>query len=1070
MNRFNLVNNVLGWITFVIALVTYTLTLEPTVSFWDCGEFISASYRLQICHPPGAPMFLLMGRLFSLAAGSDVTQVAFWVNMVSGTTSALCIMFTFWTITHLGKKILVKKGEELNMQQVIAVSVAGLVGALALTWSDTFWFSAVEAEVYASSSFFTTLTFWCILKWENIAGEKGSERWLVLIAYLIGLAIGVHLLSILVIPAVVYVYHFKNNPFTRGGFIKATLVAVAAIAIVQFGIIPGMPSLATKFDFVFVNTLGFGFNTGAFFMIFVVAGTLAALIHYTQTESKASFYIAGVLYALMVLATFSLNPSFSGVIFWGATTGLLYYFVIQNKAAKDVVNVAILCVSFIIIGYSSYAMVLIRSNANPPINMNAPDNPFSLLSYLNREQYGENPLVYGQYFYAKVVDEKKGAMQYAKGATDYEEAGEKVERIYDPKESTIFPRMWADRADYVQAYRQWENIPEGKKATFAKNIDFLFTYQMGFMYLRYFAWNFVGRQNDEQGFGDITRGNWLSGIPFIDNYFLGPQANIPDTLSSNKGRNTYFALPLILGLLGMFFHFRKSKEDATVVTTLFLFTGAFIILYLNFPAHQPRERDYAYVGSYQTFMIWIGLGVLAVIDWLSKRMNAMAATGLASVTTIAGVPLLMVSQNWDDHDRSNRYAALDFASNYLNSCAPNAVLFTNGDNDTYPLWYAQNVEGIRSDIRVINLSLLNTDWYANALKKKVYDSEIVPFSMTPDKYKQGTRDYVIFYQNPEIERQYGINQTDFYPLKSILNFICDDNDPMAKLQANNGMFFNYYPTKKFYIPIDKEQVLKAGAVHPKDANLIVDTVKWEIGNGTLMKADLVVLDVLSTVNWTRPVYFAITTGSDVYLNMMDYFQLEGLTYRVVPIKNTDPVEGGTYGHINTDILYDNLVNKFKWGNMDKPGVYLDETTLRQTRNFRNLFYRLAMKLVAEGDSAKAIKALDKCVAVMPKENVPYDIFMVRLAEGYYAAGAVEKANALIRTMADIAVDKYKYYTSFKGKKLNGVQSEIDENTNILMYSQQVAQINKQEALSKELKTKSESVLGAAGALAPSPAN
>ncbi|MFN7311963.1 MAG: DUF2723 domain-containing protein [Bacteroidota bacterium] len=1059
MSRFNLVNNILGWITFVVALTTYTLTLEPTVSFWDCGEFISASYRLQICHPPGAPLFLLFGRIFSLFAGSDVTQVAFWVNMVSATTSALCVMFTFWIITHLGKKMVAKGSNELNMQQTLAIAAAGLVGALATTWSDTFWFSAVEAEVYASSSFFTMVTFWAILKWENVATEKGSERWLILIAYLIGLAIGVHLLSILVIPSIVYVYYFRFNKFTRKGFIGASAVAVAAIAIVQFGIIPGMPSLATKFDFFFVNTLGTSFNTGVFFMLLVIVGTFAAAIHYTHTESKASYYAAIALYAIMVVATFSLNPSLSGVIFWGAVTAILYYYVILQKASRGVVNVAILSIAFVIIGYSSYAMVLLRSNANPPINMNAPDNPFSLLSYLNREQYGENPLVYGQYFYAKVVDEKKGAMQYSKGEKGYEEAGEKIERVFDPKDCTIFPRMWADRPDYIQAYRQWENIPEGKKATFGKNIDFLITYQMGFMYWRYFMWNFVGRQNDDQGFGDVTRGNWISGISFIDNMRLGPQDNMPDSIKNNKARNTYFFLPLILGIIGLIYHFKKSKEDAIVITTLFLFTGAFIILYLNFPAHQPRERDYAYVGSYQTFMIWIGIGVLAMADWLSKRMNAMMATGIASVAALAGVPFLMASQNWNDHDRSNRFAALDFASNYLNSCEKNAILFTNGDNDTYPLWYAQNVEGIRTDIRVINLSLLNTDWYANALKTKMYDSEPVPFSMTPDKYKQGTRDYVVFYQNPEIERQYGINQEDYYPLKNIMSFINDDNDPAAKITSGGGDQFSYYPTKKFYIPIDKEHVLKTGAVKPKDAPFIADTMKFAVGNNVLMKADLIVLDILSTTNWERPIYFAITTGSDVYLNMTDYFQLEGLTYKIIPIKNTEPVDPGSYGRINTDILYENLVNKFKWGNIDNPEVYLDETTLRQTRNFRNLFYRLAMKLVTEGNKEKAIKALDHCIKVMPQNTCPYDVFVIRLAEAYFTAGATDKGTNLLKIMTDQAVEKYKYYSRFKGKQLKSVQSELDENAQILMYTQQVAQIHQQEALTKELRTKAESVLG-----------
>ncbi len=1066
MNRFNLANNVLGWLTFVIALATYTLTLEPTVSFWDCGEFISASYRLQICHPPGAPLFLLFGRIFSLFAGNDITQVAFWVNMVSATTSALCIMFMFWIITHLGRKILDKENKGLNGMQIFAIMAAGLVGALACTWSDTFWFSAVEAEVYASSSFFTFLTFWCILKWENIAGEKGSERWLVLIAYLIGLAIGVHLLSILVIPSIVYVYFFRNNKFTIGGFVKATGVAVAAIAIVQFGIIPGMPSLATKFDYIFVNTFNLGFNTGALFMMIAIALLFAAALYYTQTENKTALFVAGGIYVMLVLATFSLNPSASGFVFWGAITGLLYYYVIKNNASKSVVNTAILSVAFVIVGYSTYAMVLIRSNAKPPINMNAPDNPFSLLSYLNREQYGENPLIYGQYFYAKVVEDKPtGVMQYAKGEDGYVKAGEKFERIYEKKDCTIFPRMWADRADYVQAYRQWENIPEGKKATFGKNIDFLLTYQMGFMYWRYFFWNFVGRQNDDQGFGDIVKGNWLSGIPFIDAMRLGPQDNIPSSITQNKARNTYFFLPLLLGILGLVYHFKKAKEDAIVILTLFLFTGAFIILYLNFPAHQPRERDYAYVGSYQTFMLWIGIGVLALIDWLSKRMNFAVATGIASVSSLGAVPLLMASQNWDDHDRSNRYAALDFAYDYLNSCEPNAVLFTNGDNDTYPLWYAQNVEGIRSDIRVINLSLLNTDWYADALKTKIYDSEPVPFSMTPDKYKQGTRDYVVFYQNPQVESQFGINQNDYYPLKNIIQFICDDTDPYAKITSGNGMQFSYYPTKKFYIPIDKAHVLKTGAVKPKDAAFIADTMKWEIKGNTLMKADLIVLDVISTVNWTRPVYFAITTGSDVYLNMMDYFQLEGLTYKVIPIKNTEPVDPGSYGRINTDILYANLVEKFKWGNIDKPGVYLDETTLRQTRNFRNLFYRLSMKLVQEGDTARAIKSIDRCVEVMPNETCPYDIFVIRMAEAYYAAGAKEKAGNLLKVMTELASEKYAYYSRFKGKQLKNVQNEIDENGQIMMYAVQVATINQQEALAKELKAKAEAVMGT-GAISP----
>jgi hypothetical protein len=1001
MSRYNLINSVLGWLTFVIALITYTLTLEPTVSFWDCGEFISASYRLQICHPPGAPLFLMLGRLFSVMAGSDVTQVAFWVNMVSAVTSALCVMFYFWTITHLAKKILVKAGEP-DLQQTLASMASGLVGALALTWSDTFWFSAVEAEVYASSSFFTALTFWCILKWENVANDKYSDRWLVLIAYFIGLAIGVHLLNLLVIPAIVYVYYFKKYAFTRFGFIKATGVAVLAIGIVQFLIIPGVPALMTKFDLLFVNSLGFGFNSGSYFTILFIAALLGYGLYYSYSKNKA----------------------------W--------------------LNTAILCITFIIIGYSSYAMILIRSAANPPIDMNNPDNPFALASYINREQYGDNPLLYGQYFYAKVVDYEKGNMQYRQGVEKYEEVGPNIKRVFDPKDCTILPRMWADRPDYVQAYRQWEKIPEGKKATFGKNIDFMFSYQLGFMYWRYFFWNFVGRQNDDQGFGDITRGNVLTGISFIDNARLGPQENLPETKTTNKARNTYYALPLILGLIGLYYHFKKAKEDATVILTLFLFTGAFIVLYLNFPAHQPRERDYAYVGSFQTFMIWVGLGVLALIDLLSKRVNKLAATGIATVASLAGVPALMASQNWDDHDRSGRYTAVDFASNYLESCPPNAILFTNGDNDTYPLWYSQNVEGIRSDVRVINLSLLNTDWYTDALKRKTYESEPVPFSMTPDKYQQGVRDYVIYYNNPAVEKTYGINQTDFYPLKNIIQFINDDNDPMAKLTAQGGEQYNYYPTKKFYVNVDKVQAIKAGAVHPKDVSFIADTIYFEIGNNNLMKADLVTLDIVASTDWTRPICFAITTGSDVYLNMQNYFQINGLVYQLVPIKNEQPADG-TMGRLNTDILYTNLMTKFKWGGMDKDGIYLDETILRQTKNFRNLFYRLAMKLTEEGDSIKANKVLDKCFEVMPEKNVPYDIFVVRLAEAYYAAGSPEKGNVLLKRLVAIFGQEYTYYAGFKkAGKGNQVQEEITNSQQILAYCQQVAQFHKQENLAKEI--------------------
>jgi hypothetical protein len=1055
MNKYNQFNNVLGWILFAVSLATYTLTLEPTVSFWDCGEFISASYRLQICHPPGAPLFLMIGRVFSLMAGDDVTRVAFWVNMVSAVTSALTVMFMFWTITHLAKKMLVKSGEAEGWQS-IAIMFSGIVGALTLNFSDTFWFSAVEAEVYASSSFFTTLTFWCILKWENIAGEKDANRWLVLIAYLIGLAIGVHLLNLLVIPAIVYVVYFKQNHFTTNGFLKATAVAVLAIGIVQFGIIPGLPGIATKLDYLLVNSFGFNFNAGALLMIALLLALLASTLHYTHTKSSVSLYVAIGSFAAMALSSFIINASIGAFLFWGILGAVIYYFVFKKEAAMQMVNLIVLCFSFVVIGYSSYSMIIIRSLANPPIDMNNPDQPFSLLSYLNREQYGENPLVYGQYFYAKVVDVKKGNMQYAKGFDGkYEETGEKIERIYDPKDCTIFPRMWADRPDYVSSYREWEKIPEGKRATFAKNVDFLLSYQLGFMYWRYFFWNFIGRQNDDQGFGDITRGNWISGINFIDEWRLGPISKAPDSIKNNKAHNTYFFLPLILGLIGMFFHFKKAKEDAVIVSTLFLFTGFFIILYLNFPAHQPRERDYAYVGSYQTFMIWIGLGVLAVVDFLSKKINKTAAAAGAGILTLAAVPVLMGSQNWDDHNRSNRFTALHFAEDYLNSCAKDAILFTNGDNDTYPLWYAQNVEGIRSDIRVINMSLLNTDWYTDGLKKQAYDSKPIEFSMTPQQYKQGTRDYVVYYENPELERRYGINKIDYYPLQNIMAFMNDDKDPMGTVQTQGGEALRYYPTKKFSLLVDKQAALKNGIVRPEDAALMVDSIKWEIGNSNLMKADLVLLDIIASNYNSRPIYWAITTGSDVYLNLQPYFQLEGLTYRLVPIINTFTQDGNT-GRINTTVLYDNLLNKFKWGNMGEPGVYLDETILRQTKNFRNIFFRLSEALVMENKKDSAVKVIDHCLKVIPKEQVQHDVFTVRLIEAYYRAGAVDKANALSKELFTFFEERTRYYMSFKDKK-GAVKPEIDDHMQIMGYLSQMAEFNKQTELAKEFKAKVDSL-------------
>lgn len=1054
--KYSVVNVALGWLTFIISLITYTLTLEPTVSFWDCGEFISASYRLQICHPPGAPLFLMIGRIFSLMA-SDVAHVAFWVNMVSATTSALCVMFFFWTITHLAKKALTSNGDEMSMAQTIGTFGAGLVGALTLTFSDTFWFSAVEAEVYASSSFFTTLTFWCILKWENIANEKDADRWLILIAYLIGLAIGVHLLNLLVIPAIVYVYYFKKYSYTRNGFLKATGVAVLAIGVVQFFIIPGLPSLATKLDYFAVNSLGMNYNTGFVFLIILLSTVVSATLYYTHTSNKISLYLAIAAYAIMVVSSFIVNPSTTTFILWAVLSVILYFVVLKERASKAVLNFYLLLFTFVVIGYSSYAMIVIRSLANPPIDMNDPEQPFSLLSYLNREQYGDNPLVYGQYYFARPIDYKKTGINFRKttnadGAAEYVEAGPKLEPQYDKKDCTIFPRMWADRADYVQSYQDWENISKtATRIPFSKNIDFLLSYQLRFMYWRYFMWNFSGRQNDEQGYGDHTKGNWITGITFIDNMLLGPQKDIPDSIKNSRARNTYFLLPLLLGILGFIYHYRKAKQDMIVVLTLFLFTGFFIILYLNFPAHQPRERDYAYVGSYQTFIIWIGLGVLAIIDFITKRKENAAMSAVVSLACL-GSPILMGQQNWDDHDRSGRATALHFAEDYLNSCAKDAILFTNGDNDTYPLWYAQNVEGIRSDIRVINLSLLNTDWYADGLKRQAYDSKPIYFSMSSDLYAQGTRDYVVHYDGPDVMGKYGLNKNDYYDFKAVMKeFICS-NDPGKIVTAGGGTKLNFYPVNRFSIKVDKEACLKNGVVSPEDAPYMVDSIKFELGGSNMMKAELVLLDIVANNLNTRPIYWAITTGTEAYSNLQGYFQLEGLTYRIVPIavgQNNDPT--GSFGRINSNILYDNLMHKFKFGNIENPGVHLDETILRQTKNLRNLYYRLAEKLVQEGKQDSAHKVLDYCQKVLPVTTIPPDYFSCRLAEGYLLAGDSTEAQRILREVVKLSEEKANYYRTFVGtKKLKGVKNEWEEAVQLISICGNTAYRYKQEKLLSEV--------------------
>lgn len=1018
MINYNRINNLVGWIVFFIACFTYISTIEPTGSFWDCGEFIATAHKLEVGHPPGAPLFLMLARVFIVLAGDNVLLYPIMVNIMSALMSAFTILFLFWTITALAKKIVIAKAE-VNTEKVLAVMGAGLVGALAYCWSDSFWFSAVEGEVYASSSFFTAIVFWAMLKWENVADEKHSARWIVLIAYLMGLSIGVHLLNLLTIPALAFVYYFrKYEKTTTKGLIYTFLISCVILLFVQIGVIQGMVTLSAQFDLLFVNTFGLPFGSGIIF------------------------------YAIVII---------SAIVY-----GIMY----TRKKQMHMWNTALVSLAFILIGYSSFAQIFIRSLANPPLDENNPENAFNFVSYLNREQYGDFPILSGQYYNAKVIDQKEGSMQWAKveGEKKYVEAGPKIKPVYDPNYTTLFPRMWSNQPQHIAEYKKWCNIKSDTKKPdfFSDNLYFFFRYQVGEMYMRYFMWNFTGRQNDIQGPGGITKGNWISGINFVDEMRLGKQDKLPLSMKNNKGRNTYFFLPLVLGILGLVYHFNKDKRDAGVVAFLFLMTGLAIIVYLNGPPLQPRERDYAYVGSFYAFAIWIGFGALAIYNFLKNKINGTTAAAVAAVACVA-VPARMVSQNWDDHNRSYRYTSRDFATDYLNSCAPNAIIFTNGDNDTFPLWYAQEVEGVRTDVRVVNLSLLNTDWYIDQLKRKYYTSEPLPISWGSDKYSMGKRDYIPFYDR---------NLPQPIELKELVDFMGSD-EQQAKARTNGGEEVNYYPSRNFKITIDSAAVISTGTVAAKDADKIVKEMTWSVDGNYLLKNNLMILNILANNNWKRPVYFATTVGNDNYLNLEPYFQLEGLAYRVVPIK-TNSNSQMVPGRVETDVMYKNVMEKFKWGNMKDDRVYLDENNLRMTTNFRINFSRLSEELLAAGRRDEAIKVLDKCVEEMPDKQVPYNYFMTKIAELYYRSAGemrspmdttmnltpelsdskqlIDKANAITNRVAEIYADNLEYYISLKGtKEFKFVESDAQQALFIMQTLVNTLKQTKQKDLATKIE-------------------
>lgn len=1013
MRNTKLVNNILGWVVFTIAAIAYFLTLEPTVSWWDCGEFITSAFKLEVGHPPGAPTFMILGRMFTLLGGG-AENAAVMVNAMSALASAATVMILYWTIVHLARKLFTTT--ELSAGEQIAVWGSGLVGALAFTFTDSFWFSAVEGEVYALSSFFTALVFWAILKWENVAHEKNANRWLVLIAYLVGLSIGVHLLNLLAIPAIGLVYYFKKYDFSWKGVAGALAASMAILLGIQYGIIPGVPRVAFLFDRIFVNGFGLPFNSGILFMIVLIIFASVWALRYTRTRNKV------------------------------------------------VLNTAVTMVIVILIGYSSFALILIRASANPPMNQNHPDNAFALVRYLNREQYGDRPLAYGPYYNAPRTGSSGLKEQYNKVDGKYKVTGSLAGKAeYDPKMETVFPRMYSSAANHIKAYKEWGRVKGTpvrvrergevktlQKPTFGENLRFFFSYQLGHMYMRYFMWNFVGRQNDEQGHGEFHRGNWISGINFIDEVKTGPQDKLPDFMKNDASRNTYYFLPLLFGLIGMFYQYNRGKtgkETFSVTMMLFVLTGIAIVVYLNQYPYQPRERDYAYAGSFYAFAIWIGLAVPALFSAVGRVIKGAPGAILVSVLSIAVVPGILAAENWDDHDRSGRYMTRDYAIDYLESCAPNAILFTYGDNDTFPLWYVQEVEGIRPDIKIINISYLGMDWYIAQQQFKTNDAPPVPFTFDKEKYYMGRMDAILFQERFK----------ESIELSEAMEFLGSD-DVRTKVQVTTGAMLDYLPSKEFHITVDKKKVLETGTVKPEDADLIAGKVQFKINKNMLGKNEMAVLNIIAANNWERPIYIdhsLIYTGNIPFL---DWLQFEGLAYRFVPIKT--PRKGIENGRIDTDILYNNVMNKFVWGNVNDPEIHLDEYNKKQINimQTRYMFARLASALVNEGKKEKAIEVVDKMFELFPNAKIPYDYSSFPAVEQYYRAGANEKANQVVRIMMNNSLALINYYLSLPENLAITVEADQNRELSNLRNLVVITQRYKQDELYQEIDAQLKSLI------------
>lgn len=1064
MKQFKLVDNVLGWITFLVAAFVYCSTIEPTASFWDCPEFITTGYKLEVGHPPGAPFFMLTANLFSHFA-SDPSQVAKMVNMMSALLSATTILFLFWSITHLTRRLIMKDWSCLTTPKLIAIEASGLVGALIYTFSDTFWFSAVEGEVYAYSSAFTAIVFWLILKWEDKADEAHSDRWLVLIAYMTGLSIGVHLLNLLCIPAIVLVYCYRRFPnIELKGSLIALIVSFVIVAAVLYGVVPGIITVGGWFELFFVNTLGCPFNTGEVVYIFLLVATVIWAIYETYTDRSLKRQNLAFVLSVGMLGIPFYGFGWSAVVI-GVVVLVALWFVLgyRKRVEKKLVpvitarvkNTALLCMLMLMIGYSSYAVIVIRSTANPPMDQNSPEDIFTLGSYLSRDQYGDRPLAYGQAYTSQVAFDVQGNMcipKRTKGAPVYQrkEKASKEEKdsyfVVTTKDkmvyaqNMVFPRMYS--SDHAQAYESWLGGVTGTEVPYDRcgesvmvkmpsqwdNIRFFLSYQCNFMYWRYFMWNFCGRQNDIQGNGEAEHGNWITGISFIDNLMYGDQSKLPDDLKNNKGHNVFYGLPLLLGLIGLFWQAwrgRRGIRQFWVVFFLFFMTGLAIVIYLNQTPMQPRERDYAYAGSFYAFAIWCGIGVAALYDMIARKLKGVNPTAIAAVVALLCVlvPIQMASQTWDDHDRSGRYTCRDFGQNYLMTLQDkgNPIIFTNGDNDTFPLWYNQETEGVRTDARVCNLSYVNTDWYIDQMKRPAYNSPSLPITWPRLDFCSGTNEYVrvqpelkeqvlqFYKENPEeAKQQFG---DDPFEVRNVMKYwVRSKNADMHVI-----------PTDTLYLDIDKEAVKRSGMMMASDTipDRMVISLK---GKSALYKGELMMLEIVSQANWTRPVYVATTVGSDNYLNLGDNFVREGLANRITPFTTNAP--GAK--NFDTEKTYNNVMNRYKWGGLEQKGLYIDETVMRMCYTHRHLMADLALQLIAEGKTDKALNVLRKSEKVLPSYNVPntYLSGAADLAKAYALLGKKNDAQRIIDQVWKDSKQYAQWYVGLEGNLFTMSQNDV----------------------------------------------